>query len=95
MNQNLVAVGFNPQITVFQQFIAKTCISLFFEACCHFAPPTTSKLTPFLCEAGEGLGMGDTNRIQREFDSNGAIPPFGGVLSLRAAEKRRAVTSRP
>jgi hypothetical protein len=46
------------------------------EACCHFAPPTEA-----CCHFAPPIGLKSTNRIQREFDSNGAIPPFDAFLA--------------
>jgi hypothetical protein len=90
----MCAKGGTAMITI-QRFIAKICISLSFsvEACCHFAPPTASKLAQLLITTKrravtsrrrEGGGGGVTNQFQREFDSNVAIRTFW----------RRAVTSR-
>jgi hypothetical protein len=46
----------------------------FGEVCCHFAP--------------KGVGVRSTNRIQREFDSNGGIAPFDHLLASSHPRQR-------
>jgi hypothetical protein len=82
---------FDMLSTLFQ-----TLLAFLGEACCHFAPPTRGVLSLraadfailrlFSFFPSKSL-VADTNRIQREFDSNGGIAPF--ELALASSRPRK------